>query len=86
MYSVIRSRKVCESIPEDGVDVVAVAYDDGGSDEQGEAAGDEQLGAEAGSVPLLSARPHRVAKMMMLAMWRVQEEKSYLPILVWPME
>jgi len=34
----------------------------------------------------LRARPQRVAKRMMLAMWRVQEEKSYLPILVWPME
>ncbi len=34
----------------------------------------------------LRKRPQRVAKMMMLAMWRVQLEKSYLPILVWPME
>ena len=33
-----------------------------------------------------SARPQRVAKMMMLAMCNVQLEKSYLPILVCPME
>ena len=33
-----------------------------------------------------STRPQRVAKMMMDAMWSVQDEKSYLPILVWPME
>ena len=33
-----------------------------------------------------SAMPHSVAKMMMLAMCRVQLEKSYLPILVCPME
>ena len=33
-----------------------------------------------------NAIPHSVAKMMMLAMWSVQLEKSYLPISVWPME
>ena len=41
------------SFVEDGVDVVAVADDDGGSDQQEEAAGDQQLGAHAGAVPLL---------------------------------
>jgi hypothetical protein len=42
-----------ELIAEDGVDVVAVADDDGRPDEQGEATGDQQLGAQAGAVPLL---------------------------------
>ena len=36
-----------------GGDVVAVAYDDRASDEEGEACGDEGFGAEAGALPFL---------------------------------
>ncbi len=62
--------------------VVAVTDDHRRSNEHDQPDSDQDMGSLAGPLPLVKGDAPKRAKMMMLAMCKVQLLKSYLPIFV----